>query len=153
MNKKITLMILVFGLMAALFSGCSEQSENYDLGTLVDEISGTGAFSDILSDVSSEMAENLYGYDEADVTECRLLCSTGATAEEVGLFECRDTAAAARVEEKAEARAQSQKSAYEAYAPAEIPKLDDAVIMAKGRYVFYIVSTDAEKVDKVLEQS
>lgn len=154
MNKKTSSLLLAVVLLVAVLSGCSGgnngDGKQYDLDALADSISKTGAFSDILNEVSSDMAKNLYGYEAEDVTDSRLLCSTGATTEEIGLFKCSDEDAAARVEALAKARIQSQITAYESYAPAEVTKLNDAVVTAKGQYVFYVVSTDSSKVEKAI---
>jgi hypothetical protein len=59
--------------------------------------------------------------------------------------------AAARVLEKAQARAQSQKDIYASYAPAEPPKIDDGFVKSDGVYVFYIISADAEIVNGIMK--
>lgn len=159
MLKRSAFIIISACLIAGIFGGCTtnttnlplDDSKEYDLGELSTEISETNAFSDILDTVSTEAAVGLYGIDPADVDDICLMCSTGATTEEIGLFKCAGKEAAARVKAKAEERAQSQKTAYESYAPQEIPKLDDAVIKSEGDYVFYVVSTDSAKIEEVFK--
>lgn len=142
--KRTLSILLVACLVMALAAGCGQKQNNYDLAELSKKLEACGAFSDILSEVNVKAASSLYGFDAADVSECRLLCSTGATTEEIGLFKCVDEAAAARVKTAAEARVVSQRTAYESYAPLEMPKLDDAIVKQDGVYVFYIVSAKAE---------
>ena len=142
--KKTLSIILAFCLFAAIATGCAPKAAEYDLDLLSDKLESSGAFSDILSEVELPVAAILYGFNEADIAEGKLLCSTGATTEEIGLFKCVDESAAAKVFSAAEARVSSQRSAYESYAPAEMPKLDEAIVVNDGVYVFYIVSADAE---------
>lgn len=142
--KKASLLLLAVCFIMALSAGCSSHEKVYDVNLLADSLEDSGAFSDILSEVDIKIAAALYGFDEADVAESKLLCSTGATTEEIGIFKCVDKAAAARVLAFAQKRVESQRTAYESYAPAEMPKLDEAIVEQKGVYVFYIVSNDAE---------
>lgn len=159
MKKRLFLIIFSACLMVGILSGCankaddssSQETKEYDLEELAMDIYNTNEFSDILDTVSAEAAEGLYGIDPADLENSYVMCSTGATAEEIGLFRCVDEDAAARVQAKAKDRIESQKAAYESYAPEEIPKLDDAVIKSTGVYVFYVVSTDSAEVEKVLK--
>ncbi|MEG0035472.1 MAG: DUF4358 domain-containing protein [Oscillospiraceae bacterium] len=152
MKNKI-LLLLAVGVPFCLISGCvpAAKPAEYDLAALSSEVSKSGAFSDLLSPVQVDVAASLYSFDPKDVAECNLLCSTGATTEEIGLFKCSDEAAATRVKSAADARVKSQRTAYESYAPNEMPKLDEAIVSQNGLYVFYIVSTDSAKVDAVLK--
>lgn len=148
------LLVLVLAALILSFSGCgtddAAQPREYDLEAVAAELTASDAFSDILSAVTVETGSKFYGFDTADVKESVMYCSTGATAEEIGLFKCVDEAAAARVLESAQARGTSQKAAYESYAPAEIPKLESAVIKADGLYVFYIVANDYSGVNSLI---
>jgi hypothetical protein len=160
-NRKISAILLCLCLTVAL-AGCSAHGENgkpacsdaaaCDLDSLASDLCAVDAFSDILSPVSDEIARGLYGYEAEDVLDCSVMCSTGATSEEIGLFRCADEEAAIRVAAAAESRALAQKSAYESYAPDEIPKLDDAVIESKGEYVFFVVSKNRDAVKKLLDE-
>ncbi|NCC66696.1 MAG: DUF4358 domain-containing protein [Clostridia bacterium] len=161
MKRKTSAIILCFCLTAAL-AGCAAHGENggpagtedaaCDFDSLASDLCASDAFSDILSPVSDEIARGLYGYEAEDVLDCTVMCSTGATSEEIGLFRCADEEAAIRVAAAAESRALAQKSAYESYAPDEIPKLDDAVIESKGEYVFFVVSKNRDAVKKLLDE-
>lgn len=151
MKRTLSILIAVC-LIMALAAGCGAKEKGYDLETVAKNLEESGAFSDILSEVNLNVASVLYGFDAADVAECKLLCSTGATTEEIGLFRCADEAAAARVLSFAERRVESQRTAYESYAPAEMPKLDDAIVKQDGVYVFYIVSYSSAVAEKVLKQ-
>jgi len=137
--------------LASCGGGDSGKSNEYNIDELSAKIVDSGAFSDILSEVQDDIVISYYGFDAADVDSMKVYISTGATTEEVGLFECKDAEAAARVLEKAQERAQSQKTAYQSYAPAEIPKIDDAVIKADGVYVFYVVANDYGPVNSLLK--
>ncbi len=152
MKKTITILLAVC-LIAVLVSGCAPSSEakQYDLDDLSAKLQNSGAFSDLLSPVDDELASTLYGFEKGDVEKCVVLCSTGATTEEIGLFKCTDENTASKVKTAAQERVKSQRLAYESYAPAEMPKLDDAIVKSDGVYVFYVVSADASKAETAMK--
>lgn len=151
--KKLSLVLLAACMAFGMFTGCAKKAEpvSYDLEALAKQLNESGAFSDFLSPVTKEIASSFYGFEDAEVTDCVLYCSTGATTEEIGLFKCADENAAAKLKANAEKRVQTQKTIYESYAPAEPPKLDDAIVTQNGLYVFYIVSADSSKAQAVLD--
>jgi len=136
-----------------VFSGCGQKPESvdYDLMALSSQLEKSGAFSDILSPITKEIAALSYGFDSTDVTECVVLCSTFATTEEIALFKCANEDAATKLKTNAAARVETQRTVYESYAPLEMPKLDDAIVKQNGLYVFYIVSADYTKAQAVLD--
>ncbi len=150
--KKALWIIVALCLLLAVFAGCTPKSESkdYDVVALSQKISSEGKFSDLLNPVDEKMAASLYGFSQENVTDCALLCSTGATTEEIGIFKCADTEYAKELFTIAQARVKSQRSAYESYAPAEMPKLDDAVVLNDGLYVFYVVSLDSSKAEEII---
>lgn len=154
MMKKTAWILLALCLLAGVFSGCAPETSkpvSYDLTALSQEIYDTKAFSDILSPVSTEIAAGFYGFTPEEVTESLVLCSTGATTEEIALFRCADEQAAEKLLTAAKTRAETQSAIYESYAPAEPPKLADAIIEREGSYVFYIVAADYTKVQTALD--
>lgn len=152
--KKTVFFLLAISLTLGLFSGCAQKSEepvSYDLAALSQKIHDTDAFSDILSPISPEIAAGFYGFTSEEVKESVVLCSTGATTEEIALFQCADEQAAEKLLKAAQTRAETQSAIYESYAPAEPPKLADAIIKRDGTYVFYIVAVDYAKVQAALD--
>ena len=151
--KKISLVLLAACMAFGVFSGCAQKAKpvEFDLEALSSQLEQSGAFSDILSPVSKEIAASFYGFEDADVTSCVVLCSTGATTEEIGLMKCTSEDAATKIEANAAARVETQRAIYESYAPGEMPKLDDAIVTQSGLYVFYIVSADYTKAQAVLD--
>ncbi|NCB73824.1 MAG: DUF4358 domain-containing protein [Clostridia bacterium] len=151
--KRISLVLLAACVVIGAFSGCGQKAEpvEFDLAALSSQLMESGAFSDFLSPVSKEIAASFYGFEDADVTDCSVLCSTGATTEEIGLIKSASEEAAAKILANAKARVETQRSIYESYAPLEMPKLDNAIVTQNGLYVFYIVSADYTKAQAVLD--
>lgn len=151
--KRMSVALLLACMAFGVFSGCGQKTEpvEYDLAALSSQLEQSGAFSDILSPVTKEIAASFYGFDSAEVTECVVLCSTCATTEEIALFKCANEDAATKLKANATARVETQRTVYESYAPGEMPKLDDAIVKQNGLYVFYIVSADYTKAQAVLD--
>jgi len=151
--KRISLVLLAACVVFGAFSGCGQKAEpvEFDLASLSSQLMESGAFSDFLSPISKEIAASFYGFEAAEVTDSSVLCSTGATTEEIGLFKCANEEAAKKIFANAQARVETQRSIYESYAPLEMPKLDDAIVTQNGLYVFYIVSADYTKAQAVLD--
>lgn len=151
--KRFSLALLLVCMAFGVFSGCGQNTKpvEYDLTALSSQLEQSGAFSDILSPVTKDIAASFYGFDSTEVTECVVLCSTCATTEEIALFKCMNEEAATKLEANASARVEKQRTTYESYAPLEMPKLDDAIVKQNGLYVFYIVSADYSKAQAVLD--
>ena len=151
--KRISLVLLSACVVFGAFSGCGQKADptEYDLAALSSQLMESGAFSDFLSPISKEIAASFYGFEDAEVTDCSVLCSTGATTEEIGLLKCASEEAATKIFANAKARVETQRAIYESYAPLEMPKLDDAIVTQNGLYVFYIVSADYTKAQAVLD--
>ncbi|PKM74208.1 MAG: hypothetical protein CVU91_03955 [Firmicutes bacterium HGW-Firmicutes-16] len=151
--KRLSLILLAFCITVGAFSGCTQKAKptEYDLKAIAAQLQESGAFSDFLSPITKVIAESFYGFEDADVTECVVYCSTGATTEEIALFKCANEEAATKLKANAEKRTETQKAIYESYAPKEPPKLDDAIVTKNGLYVFYIVSDDSAKAQAVLD--
>lgn len=77
----------------------------------------------------------------------------GATAEELAVFETKDADAAAALAKKLETRNADRIENYSSYIPAEVPKLENAVILSGGRYVVLCVAEDASAVREAAEKA
>lgn len=138
--------LLLFGL-----AGCGEPPVmDMDMEKLSSELLNAAGYTDIMSQLNKSVAAVLYGIDEADIDDCVVYCGTGATAEEIAIFKAADSAAAERIEKAAEQRRIQQIAAYENYVPAEVPKLEKALIKADGSFIVYVVAGQSDAADKIV---
>ena len=79
--------------------------------------------------------------------------SSGATAEEIAVFEAADKAAADRLYKAAQERVENQKTAFEDYVPAEMTKLGNPVLVKKGSFVVLCVADDAAAAKKIVDKA
>lgn len=150
--KRVLFILLSLTLMSFIFCGCEEKPvTDVDFDPLAKELLESGGFSDILCPLTTDVASSLYKIDKNDIEDLSMYCSTGATAEEIALFKAKDEASALRIKEAVDARIQYQKKAYESYLPAEVPKLEDAIVRHQGVFVIYVTSNEPERAEDIIE--
>lgn len=153
------LMALLMGLVCVFTMTACGGNEEKTKGFAVEDLAAVvnaGAFSEELEELDGDTAFMLYqladyGLVREDLTECAVLRSAGATCEEgaVLIFAGEDQAAKA-----AEAMGDYLEGQIEAnvdYRPAEIPKLEGAVLKTQGASVLMVVPNDAAAVRSVFE--
>ncbi len=141
--KKILALVLACVMVLALCACGGGGAKEVDLDALAAELLASGGFTDTLSQPAEGVAQRLYDFEEGDVKKVLLYTGTGATAEEIFLAEATGADAAKTLKSACETRAENQKRAFENYAPGEVEKLNDAVILTAGNYVVMAVSADA----------
>ena len=121
-----------------------EQTTTITAADFIGTFAGKLSFDDTMTLVDAEQAKSVYGIlDEDGYTgDCALYISTMATPEEFALFEADDTYSVEELTALAEARIAQQKESYASYAPAEMPKLESAVVRPFGDFVLVCVCAD-----------
>ncbi len=153
MKKMKTLLAMLLALaLFALAAGCgSGTGKDIDIAALGAELAQADIYDDIVSEMPAELVPHFYSYNDGDVTECVLYQSTMAAAEEVFVAKCADEAAAARVKAACEQRVSDQVAAYESYVPAEVTKLQSAILQVSGSCVIFVVSRDAAAAQSIID--
>jgi hypothetical protein len=157
MNKtKISTAVVSFVLVFALAACGGDDGRNakeIDMRALAEMLIVGIAFDDQMEIASDDAFYALYAVDSADdsVADFVLFTSTGATAEEVSVIEARNDESADRVLEFALGRIASQKSEFENYAPEEMVKLNDPVLVRSGKYIIMCLSNDSATAKDIIE--
>ncbi|NLO48432.1 MAG: DUF4358 domain-containing protein [Clostridiales bacterium] len=139
MIKRISVCVL----LALVLTGCGKKSAGpIDLQAFSSDILASGAFLEQLTEVEPDIGYSFYQIADSDCKQAFFFFSSGATAEELALFEASDAQAAARIRAAAEKRIENQKKAFESYVPAEVPKLEQAVVYTRGNYVIVFTASD-----------
>ena len=141
------------GIMLSVFllSGCAGRQDDIEIDVhgLSSELLSQIAFVDELNAVGESVINRIYGIE--DYVQAEVYIGSGATAEEIAVFEFADTESAADGLQLALERIEDQKADYEAYIPEEVKKLDRAVVKRYGRYVVVCVS-DSEMAEEIITQ-
>jgi hypothetical protein len=91
-----------------------------------------------------------YSFSDADITEAVFYESSGATAEEIAVIKCGSGEGADKVEAALNTRVEEQKEAYTDYVPAELEKLNAAVVVKSGNTAILSVSDDPDKAREII---
>jgi len=148
---KRAIMIILAG--ALLFAaGCAASTpKSVDTGAVAEKLISSIRFADQMSKLDSKTALKLYGLDESTVSKSDIYESTGATAEEVAVFEAKDETSAGKVEEAAQSRIEDQRAGFTDYQPQEMAKLKSPVLVKSGKYVILCVSDDNAGAQKIID--
>lgn len=148
--KKTFIFLLIFTMITMLF-GCSEKKDttDIDISYLSNELLEKAEFEDELNSVDNIMIQKLYNIN--DFVNAQVYISSGATSEEIAIFEFDSKEMAAEGLKKALDRIEEQKADFESYIPKEIQKLDRAVVKQSGKYVIVCVS-NSDEAEKIITQ-
>lgn len=142
MRKKAYIIIAVILIIAiAIFILKNMNKEiTIDIDKLSENIIKNVDFEDEMNITDAETVKRLYNIDNA-ISE-KVYLSSGATAEEVAIFEFENKENAKEAVAKVNERIENQKSSYSGYAPKEVKRLEDAILIQKDKYIVFCVTED-----------
>lgn len=148
--KKLTAALAALAISAGIFSGCGESetapdwsSLELDVSQAASDIAAATKFDAEMVGLDEDQIVMSYGGDIRSAESLGICAAGGASAEQVIVAKCAE---GGNAETSAEIKALFSDLAgqYADYAPAEVPKLENAVIIERGNYVFAVVTSDAE---------
>lgn len=162
-QKNITQITLRILLLTAVFllSGCAKKESSPEETTTLftmnisdakQAVLDAGVFEDEVAAIDISYSEMLMGIAASDFTDGIILGGSGATAEILAVFETADSTAADSLKEKCEAYVAKQIQSYTDYKPAEVDKLNHAIIKSRAQYVIVCVAADYENAETVIAQ-
>lgn len=152
MKKTIAILLAAVCLLAT-FAGCgSSEKKELSASALSADLLANANFTDSLDLLDAPVVPLLYGVDAADYSNCAVYCGTGATAEEIAVFEAVDEAAAGRILTAAKARVAAQIETYKDYGPEDARMLEGAIVKQSGVFVVVAVCADGDSAAKVVDQ-
>ena len=151
----ILALIFALGLCACGDGGTSESSEppkplTVDIEGLAAELLDGVTFEDELFRIEDEMISFYYEIPEGG--KGVFYYGSGATAEEVAVFELTDANQADEFLAVAQEHIEDQILSYEDYIPGEVARLEQAVVECHGKYVVVCVTADPETAEKIIDQ-
>ena len=152
MKKRVVWAFMILVLAAALFAGCknNKEAKNVDLDAMGNKLLKEISWKDTMEPVDEAALYKIYTVKEEDVVKGAAYQSTGATAEEIALWECKDADAAKRVYEAMVERISDQKESFTDYNPEELDKLKSPVLVKSGNYVFLCLSDNNDKAKELI---
>lgn len=160
MKKWLTLMMSLLCIWTLTACGGGEEAgtpPSFEPGIL-DAMVEKGAFSEELEELDADTAYMLYrledyGVAREQLADASVLRSAGATCEEGALLTLTggDSDLMAKAEQAMKDYVQSQIDTNADYRPAEIPKLEKAVVEVRGDALLVVVAGDYGAVTACLE--
>ena len=144
--KKILALILV----AICLTSCGESAvSSVGIDALSKAIVKSLDFDDDLVILDDEVA--FYIHDAEDlVKDVAVYIGTGATAEEVAVFEAKNKASMSELKEEIAEYIADKCDEYEDYVPEEVARINKAVIREDGNYLVLCINKDPDKVNQLL---
>ena len=150
--KKTVAFLLAIVCLAALLTGCGGSKKTMEPRAFVDDVLANANFTDSLNQLSDDVVAQYYGVDSADYTSAIAYGGTAATAEQIAVFEAKDSAAAERILSALQTFVAEKVEAYKSYGPAAAMSLENAPVKIIGNCVLAVVCADSDSALKVVDQ-
>lgn len=159
MKKVISLLLpLVCLLSLTACQGKDEPAPSVYETSLVHSLAEAGVFSEELVELDGDTAFALYqlgsyGLNREDLADCAVLRSSGATCEEAAVLVIggEGDEPVAQAQQALKDYVQAQIDANTDYRPAEIPKLENALISCQGRTILLVVPNNLDAANFALD--
>ena len=150
--KKTVAFLLAIVCLAALLTGGGGSKKTMEPRAFVDDVLANANFTDSLNQLSDDVVAQYYGVDSADYTSAIAYGGTAATAEQIAVFEAKDSAAAERILLALQTFVAEKVEAYKSYGPAAAMSLENAPVKIIGNCVVAVVCADSDSALKVVDQ-
>lgn len=150
--KKTVAFLLAIVCLAALLTGCGGSKKTMEPRAFVDDVLANANFTDSLNQLSDDVVAQYYGVDSADYTSAIAYGGTAATAEQIAVFEAKDSASAERILSALQTFVAEKVEAYKSYGPAAAMSLENAPVKIIGNCVVAVVCADSDSALKVVDQ-
>lgn len=138
MNKYLKLIPAIM-VMFLLF-GCGKKSDIIS-SDLVQNLTDNVAFTEQLTEISSNNAETRYGLDSKDYIDIMAVIGTAATCDEIVIVKTDDTD---NVMELLNQYLENKQEEYDKYRPDEASKLSNPIIEVHNNTITMIISGDSQ---------
>lgn len=149
MKKRLTGIVMCVAMAVAML-GCNKAKE-VDVTSLANELNTGIVYQDELTILGEDVVPMIFDFGDARLAEAIVMEGSGGTAEEIVVIKCEDADSAAAVENTLKERVAEQKESFTDYVPAEIEKLDAAVVYRNGSYAVLCVSDEPDKAKSIIE--
>lgn len=133
---------------AALYAG----GGTADLQGFADELLNTVGFKDSLSKVNDTVVSRMFELEPGTALSGVVYTGGGGTAEEFAAFEAPSPEAAEEIAEKLRKRVEKRKGDFDGYLPAEMPKLNNALVEVKSNCAVMCVSDNNEAAQSAIDK-
>lgn len=122
----------------------TENNASYSAEDVFDSISGSIVFTDTMEIVADDYSEMLLNIPSSLYSDCILYMGSGATAEELLIFDAADKNNADEITKLLNTHIDDQKQAFQGYNPDELNKLSSPLITTSGNIIICCVCNDPD---------
>ncbi|MCR5301993.1 MAG: DUF4358 domain-containing protein [Lachnospiraceae bacterium] len=137
--------------VCALLAGCGGKKADFEIENLASDLNTKITYADTLSPMDLDMAGMFLNLSDINVTKAAVYEGSGGTAEEIVVLECASEDDAKKAEEVLKTRVSDQIESFTDYVPAELTKLNAAVIKVSGKYAVLSVSDNPDEAKKIID--
>ena len=127
-----------------------KQEKECDAAALVNELKSSIKYESELEMVEAGEISNYV--DLEDGVEATLYLSNGTTAEEIGVFVCKDKATADKMLENVKSYLSDQSESFKNYIPKESDRIEGGVVEIKNNAVIMCISGDSNKAKEIINK-
>ena len=148
MKRSLTKLLCLAAALCLLLGACSSPAESgstpFDPEAATQAVLDSGAFSVELTELDAALLYDFsgYGLDSSALAASKAYSASGF-AEQVSVTVWKDEAAAQAAVDMFKTYLEDMAATYKDYAPAEVPKLENAVLEQRGSSVLLAVANDA----------
>ena len=155
MKHSLSKLMILAAALCLLLGACSSPAGSgtaFDPETATQAVLDSGAFSVELTELDAAMLYDFsgYGLDGSTLTASKAYSASGF-AEQVSVTVWKDEASAQAAVDMFKTYLEDMAATYQDYAPAEVPKLENAVLEQRGTSVLLAVSNDADAAKTAVE--
>lgn len=151
MKKEICIIILIVVIISGILLFTNRDKDiTIDINKISKDIMENIKFEDELNKMDNNTVSKLYDINNA--TSQLVYMSSGATAEEIAIFEFKDKEECKIALEKANKRIEEQKENFKDYMPKEMKRLENAIIKNKNKYLIVCITNNQEKIEEILNK-
>lgn len=148
MKHSLTKLLCLAAALCLLLGACSAPADSgsaaFDPEAATQAVLDSGAFSVELTELDAALLYDFsgYGLDSSTLTASKAYSASGF-AEQVSVTVWKDEASAQAAVDMFKTYLEDMAATYKDYAPAEVPKLENAVLEQRGSSVLLAVANDA----------
>lgn len=152
MKKFILAALLTVSVVSVFLAGCGSKEANFDVKALGSDLNSKIVYQDTLSELDVDTASMFLNLADVNIANASIYEGSGATAEEIVVLECATAEDAAKAKEVLQTRVSEQIESFTDYVPAELTKLNSAVIKVNGKYAVLSVCDTPEEASKIISE-
>ncbi|MEF9853807.1 MAG: DUF4358 domain-containing protein [Hydrogenoanaerobacterium sp.] len=154
-TKFATRAMVIILAVGTVLAGCGKKAAaEVDVSAVAQALNEGLSFKDEMNEVPESRINDYYPTLDASTLESFKMYkgASGGTAEELAVFKAKDADAAEAVKKAVAMRLEDLKLQFEAYVPAEVKKIENAVTKTSGNYTVVVVADDFAAAQKLVDK-